>query len=74
MGEEEKENSFLKIKPDLERRLFLSRYMLPVRILSDAEVAAMYKEYLDGTDIPVSWNVVTPSLRKELEKAGVKIS
>lgn len=63
-----------KIKPALERRLFLSRYMLPVRILSDAEVAAMYKEYLDGTDIPVSWNVVTPSLRKELEKAGVNIS
>lgn len=63
-----------KIKPDLERRLFLSRYMLPVRILSDAEVASMYKEYLDGTDIPVSWNVVTPSLRKELEKAGVNIS
>ena len=63
-----------KIKPDLERRLFLSRYMLPVRILSDAEVASMYKEYLDGTDIPVSWNVVTPSLRKELEKVGVNIS
>jgi hypothetical protein len=63
-----------KIKPDLERRLFLSRYMLPVRILSDAEVASMYKDYLDGTDISVPWNVVTPSLREELEKAGVNIS
>lgn len=63
-----------KFKPELERRLFLSRYMLPVKILSDAEVAGMYKEYLDGTDIPVPWNVVTPSLRHELEKAGVNIS
>jgi hypothetical protein len=48
--------------------------MLPYRILSDSEVASMYKEYLDGTDVPVPWNVVTPSLRKELEKAGVNIS
>lgn len=61
-------------KPDFERKLFLSRYMLPVRILSDAEVAKMYKEYLDGTDVSVPWNVVTPSLRNELEKAGVNIS
>lgn len=63
-----------KIKPELERRLFLSRYMLPVKILSDTEVASMYKEYLDGTDISVPWNVVTPSLRHELEKVGVNIS
>ncbi len=63
-----------KVKPDFERRLFLSRYMLPVRIIPDAEVARMYNEYLDGTNIPVPWNVVTPSLRKELEKAGVNIS
>ena len=63
-----------KIKPEFERKLFLSRYMLPVKILSDAEVAQMYKDYLDGTDISVPWNVVTPSLRKELEKVGVNIS
>ena len=67
-------NRLNKIKPEYERRLFLSRYMLPVKILSDAEVASMYKEYLDGTDISVPWNVVTPSLRNELEKAGVSIS
>lgn len=64
----------LKIKPELTRRLFVSRYMLPVRQVPDAEVAEMYKEYLDGTDIAVPWNVVTPSLRKELEKVGVGIS
>lgn len=67
-------NRLNKIKPEYERRLFLSRYMLPVKVLSDEEVASMYKEYLDGTDISVPWNVVTPSLRNELEKAGVSIS
>ena len=64
----------LKVKPEYTRKLFVSRYMLPVRQVPDSEVAAMYKEYLDGTDIAVSWNVVTPSLRQELEKAGVNIS
>lgn len=64
----------LKVKPEYTRKLFVSRYMLPVRQVPDSEVAAMYKEYLDGTDIAVPWNVVTPSLRNELEKAGVAIS
>lgn len=64
----------MKAKPEYTRQLFVSRYMLPVRIIPDSEVAQMYKEYLDGTNIAVPWNVVTPSLRKELVKAGVKIS
>jgi hypothetical protein len=64
----------MKVKPEYTRKLFVSRYMLPVRIIPDSEVAQMYKEYLDGTNIKVPWNVVTPSLRKELVKAGVKIS
>jgi hypothetical protein len=63
-----------KQKSGFERKLFLSRYMLPVRQVPDAEVARMYKEYLEGTDIGVPWNVVTPSLRHELEKIGVPIS
>lgn len=63
-----------KQKEGFERQVFLSRWMKPVRILSDSEVAALYKEYLDGTnDIKVPWNVVTPSLRHELEKQGVQI-
>ena len=64
----------LKAKPEYTRKLFVSRYMLPVRQVPDSEVAAMYKEYLDGTDIAVPWNVVTPNLRNELEKVGVNIS
>jgi len=64
----------MKIKPEYTRKLFVSRYMLPYRILSDAEVASMYKEYLDGTDLSVPWNVVTPGLRAELVDAGVPIN
>lgn len=63
----------MKVKPEYTRKLFVSRYMLPVREVESPEVAAMYKEYLDGTDIKVPWNVVTPELRRELVKVGVPI-
>ena len=56
----------------IERQVFLSRWIKPVRIVPDAEVAGMYKELLGGTDIAVPDNVVTPSLLAELKKAGVK--
>lgn len=58
----------------IERKVFLSRWIKPVRILSDAEVAGMYKELLGGTDIAVPDNVVTPGLLAELKKVGVPIS
>lgn len=56
----------------IERQVFLSRWIKPVRIVPDSEVASMYKNLLDGTDIAVPDNVVTPSLLAELKKAGVK--
>lgn len=55
-----------------KRKVYLSRWLKPVRILSDAEVASMYKDIL-GTKISVPFNVVTPGLLTELEKVGVKI-
>ena len=57
----------------IERQVFLSRWIKPVRIVSDAEVAAMYKELLDGTDIAIPDNVVTPSILHELRAVGVRI-
>ena len=57
----------------IERQVFLSRWIKPVRIVPDSEVASMYKDLLGGTDIAVPDNVVTPSLLKELKNAGVKI-
>lgn len=58
----------------IERQVFLSRWIKPVRIVTDAEVASMYRDLLDGTDIAVPDNVVTPSLLSELKKTGVTIS
>lgn len=57
-----------------EREVFLSRWIKPMRIVSDAEVAQHYAQLLKGTDIAVPDNVVTPSLRDELIKAGVKVT
>ncbi|MCQ2087648.1 MAG: hypothetical protein MJZ37_06230 [Bacilli bacterium] len=55
------------------RQVYLTRWSKPVRILPDSEVAEKYKEILDGTDISVPFNVVSPSLLSELEKVGVSI-
>lgn len=63
----------LRAKTGIERQVLLSRWIKPVRILPDAEVAQMYKRLLGGTDIAVPDNVVTPSLLRELRKAGVSI-
>lgn len=60
-------------KKGIERKVMLSRWMKPIRILDNAEVAEMYKEALDGTNIVVPWNVVSPPLLTELEKVGVDI-
>ena len=57
----------------IERQVFLSRWIKPVRIVPDAEVASMYSDLLSGTDIAIPDNVVTPSLLNELKNAGVKI-
>ena len=59
---------------DLQRKVYLSRYAAPVEIVSDAEVAQAYKEYLDGTDVTIPDNVVPPNLLKELKNAGVPIA
>ena len=58
---------------DNKRMVYLSRYLKPVRILSEAETASKYKDILDGTGVSVPFNVVSPSLLAELEKAGVAI-
>ena len=57
-----------------ERKVLLSRWIKPVRILENYEVARMYSELLDGTGIAVPDNVVPPDLLVELKKAGVPIA
>jgi len=57
-----------------ERQVFLSRWIKPVRIVPESEVADHYAELLKGTDIQVPDNVVPPALLEELKKKGVPIS
>lgn len=56
------------------RRVILTRYDRPVRIVPFREVAQMIAAQLDGTDIAIPYNVVQPQLRTELERLGVAIS
>lgn len=55
-----------------KRKVVLSRWDKPVRILPDSEVAdVIVNDMFKGKNITMPSNVVTPSLRKELEKRGV---
>lgn len=63
-----------KQKTGFKRDVFLSRYIKPVRILSDAEVAEKIAGYLDGTDVTVPFQSVWPTLRDALVQAGVDVT
>lgn len=56
------------------RRVILSRYDMPVRIVPFKEVAQMIAAQLEGTDIAIPYNVVTPQVRMELSRLGIAIS
>ena len=53
------------------RTVILSRWDKPIRIVPDSEVADVIVDMFDGRDITMPSNVVTPSLRTELEKRGI---
>ena len=55
------------------RQVILSRWAKPVRIVPDSEIAEIIAPKLKEKGISVPYNVVTPSLRAELEKRGVDI-
>jgi N12 class adenine-specific DNA methylase len=55
------------------RKVILSRYDKPVRVLSNTEVADRIASYVKGYDVVIPENVVTPQVKVELEKRGVKI-
>ncbi len=53
------------------RTVILSRWDKPVRIVPDSEVADVIVGMIDGKDITMPSNVVTPQLRAELKKRGI---
>lgn len=55
------------------RKVILSRWCKPVRVLGDAEVAQRAKEFVGDADVTIPENVLTPKQRIEFEKAGFKI-
>ena len=55
------------------RKVILSRWCKPVRVLSDAEVAQRAKEFVGDAKVEIPENVLTPKQRIEFEKAGFKI-
>lgn len=55
------------------RKVILSRWCKPVRVLSDAEVAQRAKEFVGEAKVEIPENVLTPRQRIEFEKAGFKI-
>lgn len=58
--------------PDV-RKVILSRYFMPMEVVSDRFVAEWVKDAIGDNDIEIPFNVVTPKVRRELESLGVRI-
>ena len=63
-----------KLPKEKERKVILSRWDKPVRVLSDAEAADKIAEMLKGEDIEIPDNTITPGLKAELIKRGLKVT
>lgn len=63
----------LKQRGAQSRQVYLSRYFKPTRILTNEEVAQLYKRRLGDTGISVPINVVSPGLLKALQDISVPI-
>lgn len=62
-----------QLSGDKKRKVILSRWMRPVRIVPDSEVAQRIAELIEGENVAIPDNTVTPLLLEELKKLGVKI-
>lgn len=62
-----------QLSGDKKRKVILSRWMRPVRIVPESEVAQRIAELIEGENVAIPDNTVTPSLLEELKKLGVKI-
>lgn len=55
------------------RKVILSRWCKPVRVLDDAEVAQKAKEFIGDAKVEIPENVLTPKQRIAFEEVGFKI-
>jgi hypothetical protein len=63
-----------KLPQNKKRSVILSRYAKVLRIVPDSEVAKRIAKMLEGENISIPGNTVTPSLKKELIKNGVPVT
>jgi hypothetical protein len=63
-----------KLPVGKKRQVMLSRYAKVVRVVPDSEVAGNIAKLLEGTELSIPENVVTPSLKIELENQGVTVT
>ena len=73
VGETEWHSGVVSTQLPESRKVILSRWFKPVEIMSNDDVAKGIKEMLGDTGIEIPYNVVSPKLRKSLEKIGVPI-
>lgn len=62
-----------KLSGEKTRKVILSRWVKVNRIVPDSEVASKIAKLLEGENVSIPDNTITPSLRSELEKLGVEI-
>ena len=63
-----------KLPKNKQRTVILSRYVKPIRIVPDSEVADRITELLEGEGLTIPGKVITPSLKKELVKRGISVT
>lgn len=73
VGETEWHSGVVSTQLPESRKVILSRWFKPVEILSEDVVAQSIKKMLGDTGIEIPYNVVSPKLRRSLEKIGVPI-
>jgi len=56
------------------RKVILSRWAKPIRVVPNSEVADMISGLIGDRKLSFPYNVVTPGLRRELQSRGVKFS
>ena len=73
VGETEWHSGVVSTQLPESRKVILSRWFKPVEIMSDDAVAKGIKKMLGDTGVEIPYNVVSPKLRRSLEKIGVPI-
>ena len=73
VGETEWHSGVVSTQLPESRKVILSRWFKPVEIMDNDDVAKNIKKMLGNTGIEIPYNVVSPKLRRSLEKIGVPI-